>query len=253
MLSPFDAVGVLRAAVGLTTPNPGDTISAPVRIVVQPISASSGQVVQVPVRIEGMPNLVSGTLEFGMRDDLFEVKAAQQRDSFGGLVAVSPGPSWPVKLVFASAGPWERTAADVAAIEVKAKTSLTGYVPAFLGGCLTDKDGRSVNTFEFRTTGVEDEGVVRTFALQSNFPNPFNPSTTISFDVARRSRVHVAVFNLLGQTVDVLVNDVRAAGTYRADWQANVGSGTYFCTLTATDDETGELLASFTQKLLLLR
>lgn len=253
MVSPFDAVGVLRAAVGLTTPHPGDTLLPPVRIFVAPITASTGQVVEMPVRIDGLPDMVSGTLEFGFREDLVQVRTHKPRGSFDGLVAMGLPAAARAKLVFAAADAWGRTDAEVAAIELQALGSMSGYVPSLLGGSLTDKDGRSVNTFQFITTGVDDAGVVSSFALHPNHPNPFNPSTAIRFDVSRRSRIHLAVYNLLGQTVDVLVNDVRPAGTYRADWHAKMGSGVYFCTMMATDEATGNLIATFTQKLLLLK
>lgn len=253
LVTPFDAVRVLRAAVGLTTPHPGDTLLPPVKIFVPPISASAGQIVEVPVRIEGLPGMVSGTLGFGFRSDLFQIRTHKARGMFPGLVELgTPSPAQ-AKLVFAAADAWGQNKAEVAAIELQALAAVPWYIPSFLGGSLTDKDGRSVNTFQCVTTGVDDAGVVSSFALHPNHPNPFNPSTSIQYDVSHRSRIHLAVYNLLGQSVDVLVNDVRAAGTYRADWHAKVGSGIYFCTMTALDEATGGVLATFTQKLVLLK
>ncbi len=76
--------------------------------------------------------------------------------------------------------------------------------------------------------------------LRANYPNPFNPSTTIEFGLAETGAVDVAVFDLLGQRVRTLVHEAaQPAGFYSATWdgldQAGrpVGSGVYFCRLTA--------------------
>jgi hypothetical protein len=66
------------------------------------------------------------------------------------------------------------------------------------------------------------------FALEQNYPNPFNPSTTIRYSIPTRSRVRLAVFNLLGQQVAELANEEMSAGSFERVWNANVASGLYF-------------------------
>jgi hypothetical protein len=73
------------------------------------------------------------------------------------------------------------------------------------------------------------------FALNQNYPNPFNPSTQISFDVpAGADHVMINVYNILGQNVNTLVNEVLSPGSYTVDWNATdfmgnaVASGIYF-------------------------
>lgn len=66
------------------------------------------------------------------------------------------------------------------------------------------------------------------FTLGQNFPNPFNPSTTIEFGLQRTAKVNVSVFNTLGQRVAILADGVQQAGTYHVDWDASsVPSGVY--------------------------
>ncbi len=67
------------------------------------------------------------------------------------------------------------------------------------------------------------------FALEQNYPNPFNPSTNIRYSVPETGQVKLAVYNLVGEEVAVLVNDVLEAGFYEITFNAsNLPSGTYF-------------------------
>jgi hypothetical protein len=78
------------------------------------------------------------------------------------------------------------------------------------------------------TSGVPVmDRVPRVFALDQNYPNPFNPSTSIRYSIAERSRVHLAVFSVLGEQVAELVNREQAAGWNEVIWNANVASGLY--------------------------
>ncbi len=73
----------------------------------------------------------------------------------------------------------------------------------------------------------------KSYVLYQNYPNPFNPSTEIRFDLPEAVRVELKVFNILGQEVVTLVDDVRAAGAYRILWDGknagglSVASGVY--------------------------
>jgi hypothetical protein len=69
-------------------------------------------------------------------------------------------------------------------------------------------------------------------ALEQNFPNPFNPSTSITYTLPAATRARVAVFNSLGQEVAVLLNGEIPAGSHTVSWDASaMPSGIYFCRL----------------------
>jgi len=75
-------------------------------------------------------------------------------------------------------------------------------------------------------------GLPRDIALMQNYPNPFNPSTVIRYQLAVSGKIHIAVYDLLGREVAVLVNDVMPAGTHSANFDAsNLTSGVYIYTL----------------------
>ncbi|MDP1676111.1 MAG: T9SS type A sorting domain-containing protein [Bacteroidota bacterium] len=84
-------------------------------------------------------------------------------------------------------------------------------------------------------TGVAGAVVIPTeFALQQNFPNPFNPSTTIKFALPIQSNVRLTVFNVIGQEVATLVNENMAAGNQSITFNAShLSSGVYFYRLVA--------------------
>jgi hypothetical protein len=85
----------------------------------------------------------------------------------------------------------------------------------------------------FTTTGV-GEAVPADFGLLQNFPNPFNPKTVVSCQSPVASRVRLMVYDLLGREVAVLLDEYKAPGTYRVEFDgANLPSGTYICRMTA--------------------
>ena len=71
------------------------------------------------------------------------------------------------------------------------------------------------------------------YGLNRNMPNPFNPSTVIGYQLPEAGQVRLAIYNLLGQEVRVLVNERREAGSFTAAWDGTdalgrrVGSGVY--------------------------
>ncbi len=93
----------------------------------------------------------------------------------------------------------------------------------------------------------DSQHLPKEFALYANYPNPFNPATTIRFDVKENVRVKLTAYNNLGQQVAILLNDIRTPGQYSLDWQANqLPSGIYFLRM-----EAGAFQAS--QKMTLLK
>jgi hypothetical protein len=90
-------------------------------------------------------------------------------------------------------------------------------------------------------------GVPSDFQLFQNFPNPFNPTTTIGFQLPVGCRVRLALYDMLGRDVAILVNGEKPAGYYSVEWNASrFASGIYFYRL-----EAGSYVS--TKKLMLLQ
>ena len=68
------------------------------------------------------------------------------------------------------------------------------------------------------------------FHLENNFPNPFNPATTIEYSLRNQADVKLSIFNVLGQKVRELVNESQTAGIHRVIWDGTDASGTVVST-----------------------
>jgi len=85
------------------------------------------------------------------------------------------------------------------------------------------------------------------YKLNANYPNPFNPSTTISFSIRERGVVTLNVYDVLGNEVATLVNEEKPAGDYKIIWNAKgFAGGVYFCVM-----KTSEIVQ--TKKMILLK
>ncbi|MBT8385788.1 MAG: T9SS type A sorting domain-containing protein [Ignavibacteria bacterium] len=67
------------------------------------------------------------------------------------------------------------------------------------------------------------------YLLQQNYPNPFNPSTTIKFSIPEKGNVKLMVYNILGEEIEILLNEVKEAGVHTINYNAqDLTSGIYF-------------------------
>jgi len=85
------------------------------------------------------------------------------------------------------------------------------------------------------------------YYLAQNFPNPYNPSTLITYSIAAQSNVTIKIYNVLGKLITTLVNENKEAGNYQVNFNAaGLGNGVYFYKIQA-----GNYTA--TKKMLLLK
>jgi hypothetical protein len=126
------------------------------------------------------------------------------------------------------------------------------YTVAFIQGAGTTTEGKEYSytdnveykggeTFYYRLKQVDLDGTIeysnivevefdvpKDFVLHQNYPNPFNPTTIIKYAVPKTSLVSIKVYDLTGQEVATLVNEVKEVGTYEVKFDAhNLASGVY--------------------------
>ncbi len=105
-------------------------------------------------------------------------------------------------------------------------------------------------------SAVEDDDAAEenSYLLLENYPNPFNPSTNIRFNLPGRADVSLRIYNLLGQEVAQLAEGIYGAGTHRVEWHAdNLSSGVYFCRLETRELTAGSGKVQRTLKIVLQR
>ncbi len=79
------------------------------------------------------------------------------------------------------------------------------------------------------------------YRLSQNYPNPFNPTTNISFEIPKSTNVKLEIFNLLGEKVNTLLDDILISGKHSVVWNGEnnagnlVASGVYFYRIIADD------------------
>jgi len=122
--------------------------------------------------------------------------------------------------------------------DVDVSSNNTIYVTGYSELIVENKgSGTAISTIMER----DDDGEMNTgnnvpekFRLFQNYPNPFNPSTTIKFEISDNMPVKLVVYDMLGRSVDILVNSELKAGSYSITYtNKNLSSGIYFYELSA--------------------
>ncbi len=131
------------------------------------------------------------------------------------------------------------TTTDTLYVDTNVETGQTYYYKVSAFDFAGNKSEYSPSVSVFITTNIDDmvsSVVPERFELYQNFPNPFNPTTKISFALPQRSNVKLAVYNIIGQMVTELINTELAAGYHTIDFDAtNFSSGLYFFRIAARD------------------
>ena len=111
-----------------------------------------------------------------------------------------------------------------------------------------DLDG----AFKYSSTVEVDLSVPETFSLSQNYPNPFNPATTLSFGLPVESEITLAIYNSLGELVNVAAKGIYQAGNYSVNFNASdLTSGIYYYNLKAVGTNGNEFVK--TAKMLLMK
>jgi len=113
-----------------------------------------------------------------------------------------------------------------------------------------DNDG----TYEYSEEIEIDAGEIpNDFVLEQNYPNSFNPSTTIKYSIANPGKVELIIYNSLGERVEQLVNQLQESGVYTLKWKAaQYSSGVYYNSIRVEEISSGVVFKD-ARKMLLLK
>jgi hypothetical protein len=125
---------------------------------------------------------------------------------------------------------------------------------AFIGGTAVDHDFDIASKedtithfpkliFKTVATGIDNkkESTITEYTLNQNYPNPFNPETTISYNLPRAEHVLLRIYNLQGEKITTLVNELKSNGQHGISWDGKnmngsaVASGVYIYRIMAGD------------------
>ena len=99
---------------------------------------------------------------------------------------------------------------------------------------VTENETNGINFYFNQVTNYKDHKIVLEYKLEQNYPNPFNPTTVISYELKTAGKTTLKIYNLLGQEVKTLVNEVQSAGEHKVKWNAGgFASGVYMYRLEA--------------------
>jgi hypothetical protein len=202
----------------------------------------SGRVFEVTAKATGMSDVMAYELVLGYDPDRVKVlpgAAVVEGDVFAnnsrGSLFFSRTEPGRVEVASGRVGrEWSaRGDAELVTVRFMTLTEDPGQIEV-LGGQFVN------SAYQANTMRVEKaQALPKVAALHQNFPNPFNPSTEIRFDIPNAREVQLRVFNQLGQTVRTLVDSRMKAGTYRIKWDGkteagnSISSGVYFYSLEA--------------------
>jgi len=156
-----------------------------------------------------------------------------------GTVVIADGAGEVEDVVVEAGGETTNPAADgTYSLELQPGTydvtaTLTGYDTEVIAGVIVTESNITTGV-DFTLVTDGDEIIVITTKLNNNYPNPFNPVTTIGYSIKDAGNVTIEVYNLRGQIVKTLVNEVKETGDHTATWNGtdnsnkSVSSGVYF-------------------------
>jgi hypothetical protein len=257
----YDCEGAAADADCSGIVTPADALAVYQRYLLnQPIEVCLGQAVAAPAADEPRARVsTERRVEGGEVEISFAVDVPTTFDAFGLRVVAPAG----LELAGFERGPGTR---DWILCDARPAESGTLWVGGFDTRGLTTSGATELFRLRFRVVGLDADpagvrfvefvddlagaveggdvlsGSPASFNLYQNHPNPFNPQTSIRFDVpagSGRVRVTLAVYSVRGERIRLLVDDERAPGAYTVTWDGRngngeaVGSGVYFYSLRA--------------------
>jgi len=223
-ISAWDAYLILMKSINNATVLPvgtAKTFAASGDLKISKPVAKENGIVAVPLTVDNAKNVYTVTFELNFDTKVAEVVGlANTPKDWLTAYSVENGV---VKVVMAGVSPI--TASNLGELDLRMKNK---EARVQISGNAT------INNLESRTLATMTVGQVPTnFALEQNFPNPFNPSTTIKYQIAEPTKVAISIYSIDGQLVNTLVNEAKDAGYYQVVWNGTnsygkqVASGMY--------------------------
>ncbi|RMH70258.1 MAG: tandem-95 repeat protein, partial [Gemmatimonadetes bacterium] len=221
-----------------------------------------GETFDVALTAQNVVDLFAGSITVGYTADVLELKSVAAGDLFAanGINAIFPDAmmqhtSGQVVVDVASldgTGVMGSGTLATLTFEVKAAGEWNIQVDNVIALDTNLNAFENIQIFESKGSAKAQIAVPANYELYANYPNPFNPKTTIRFDIPATANVELRIYDVSGRLVNALVSETLEAGTYSVEWDGTnakgeaVSSGVYFYQLHSED-------FSATQSMILLK
>jgi hypothetical protein len=244
-ISPVDASWVLYYVINDEYPNhslPKASASSAIAFGKASVSAveDKGQVIDVPLMLTNSGSVISAYVDLNIDNSVADVKYVNASLPEGSSMLYNYKNS---ALRIAIAGIHELANGTMVTIGIslknkEAKLDISGFAQ------LNDNENITLGNTSIRE-------IPTSYSLQNNYPNPFNPTTTLKYQIPENTHVRFVVYNMLGQVVRTLVDQPQEAGYYSVQWDGkndygvSVTSGIYVYRISAVrDGQAGSFVAA---------
>jgi hypothetical protein len=262
-VSAYDATLILQYGVGLldSLPFTGSTESclADGDIAMQNSSVQENDILEIPIILNNGNNILSfeGNIIFNPEHLSFQdIVWSKLTDNFMTDINFENGN---IQIAGASVKPKDEAEGVFATLQFTVNNNFTETETAVTIEKFRWNEGEymkniSVIVYPNTATGnIENNSIPMEYSLSRNYPNPFNPTTTINYSLKETQPVQILIYNQMGNLVNTLVNTVKTMGNHSVIWSGKneqgekVASGIYFYSL-----KVGSNIL-FTQKMIMIK
>lgn len=203
----------------------------------------------LPIHLGEREGILSGTLTLGI-DPGIEVLDVNPANGYGSFMTAHNATEQSLQLAFAGSQSNLTGSGDVVLLHLRS----TGDAPIRLSLDQVALNGQlltpTVNIEAIEAVAAQTQTLITD--LHQNVPNPFNPQTTIRYDLSQAGHVNIVIYSITGQRIRTLVSQHQVRGSYQIQWDGqdavgrDVSSGVYLMRMNAST-------FAKTQKMLLLR
>ena len=243
-IAPYDASLVLQRVVDLIPEFPAASekgvASPPKQVGFAAVEPQSDGSFVLPITVDDISGVFSGQIEMAFDPALLRVVKVRKGEVLGGYMFVSNILEGTILMSFAGAGSGGGGGRLAEVVFESVEPGKEDFSEIRLDKVQFNEGGMEV----VAVSEVRAQQVPTSFGLAQNWPNPFNASTMIRFDLRQGGEVELTIYNVSGQRIRILMDGVREAGSYVVSWDGTdefgraVASGVYLVRM-ATNDFVG--------------
>ncbi|MFC1546930.1 cohesin domain-containing protein [Candidatus Neomarinimicrobiota bacterium] len=221
----IDALCLLQTAVGLGCSMEGGDSELVVELISPQISGTRGSEVVIPIQLSLADQLAAGSLELALPPDLVTAISITPGDLLVEGYTAWNRDAGILRLGFLTAQGLPRAEGVLVNLHLTLGSDLDEHTLEISADRLFDARGRSMDLDIVLATDDGMHPVPGQYSLAPAYPNPFNPATTIRYELPAAVPVRLIVYDLLGREVTRLVEAAQSRGSYEVPWDGTDALG----------------------------